>query len=86
MIFAHDEMMSVIEKRICVASNSWIPIKVKKSPPLCDLHLETFFVIVQSQLPNVYRFWHLNKKFPKNVGDLDKLLVARGFKKLPKVQ
>ena len=23
---------------------------------------------------------------PKNVGDLDKLIVAKGFKKLPKVQ
>ena len=26
------------------------------------------------------------KKFPKNVGDLGKLNVAKGFKKLPKVQ
>ena len=26
------------------------------------------------------------KKLPKNVGDLDKLIVAKGFKKLPKVQ
>ena len=25
-------------------------------------------------------------KLPKNVGDLGKLIVARGFKKLPKVQ
>ena len=25
-------------------------------------------------------------KIPKNVGDLDKLIVAKGFKKLPKVQ
>ena len=25
-------------------------------------------------------------KLPKNVGDLDKLIVAKGFKKLPKVQ
>ena len=25
-------------------------------------------------------------KIAKNVGDLDKLIVARGFKKLPKVQ
>ena len=29
---------------------------------------------------------HLYKKMPKNVGDLDKLFVAKGFKKLPKVQ
>ena len=26
------------------------------------------------------------KKFAKNVGDLDKLIVAKGFIKLPKVQ
>ena len=25
-------------------------------------------------------------KLPKNVGDLDKLIVAKDFKKLPKVQ
>ena len=26
------------------------------------------------------------QKFPKNVGDLGKLIVTKGFKKLPKVQ
>ena len=26
------------------------------------------------------------QKLPKNVRDLDKLIVAKGFKKLPKVQ
>ena len=26
------------------------------------------------------------QKLPKNVGDLDKIIVAKGFKKLPKVQ
>ena len=26
------------------------------------------------------------QNFPKNVGDLGKLIVAKGFKKLPKVQ
>ena len=26
------------------------------------------------------------KKLPKNVGDLGKLIVAKGFEKLPKVQ
>ena len=26
------------------------------------------------------------EKLPKNVGDLDQLIVAKGFKKLPKVQ
>ena len=26
------------------------------------------------------------QKLPKNVWDLDKLIVAKGFKKLPKVQ
>ena len=28
----------------------------------------------------------LLQKLPKNVGDLGKLIVAKGFKKLPKVQ
>ena len=28
----------------------------------------------------------LQKKLPKNVGDLGKLIVSKGFKKLPKVQ
>ena len=27
-----------------------------------------------------------SQKLPKNVGDLDKIIVAKGFKKLPKVQ
>ena len=31
-------------------------------------------------------FGHLYKKLPKNVGDSGKLIVANGFKKLPKVQ
>ena len=26
------------------------------------------------------------QKLPKNVGDLDKIIVAEGFEKLPKVQ
>ena len=26
------------------------------------------------------------QNLPKNVGDLDKLIVAKGYKKLPKVQ
>ena len=26
------------------------------------------------------------QKLPKNVGDLDKLIVTKGFEKLPKVQ
>ena len=26
------------------------------------------------------------QKLPKNVGDLDKIIVAKGFEKLPKVQ
>ena len=32
------------------------------------------------------RFWHLYKRLPKNVGDLGELIVAKGFKNLPKVQ
>ena len=31
-------------------------------------------------------FWHLYKKMHKNVGDWGKFIVAKGFKKLPKVQ
>ena len=32
------------------------------------------------------RFWHLYKKMPKNVRDLGKSIIAKGFKNLPKVQ
>ena len=32
-----------------------------------------------------FNLTHL-QKMPKNVGDLGKLIVAKGFKKLPKVQ
>ena len=32
------------------------------------------------------RFLTPLQKLPKNVGDLGKLIVAKGFKKLPKVQ
>ena len=51
------------------------------------------------KLPNVYKSYPkiisleklkiltpLQKKIPKNVGDLGKLIVAKGFEKLPKVQ
>ena len=31
-------------------------------------------------------FDNFTKKFPKNVRDLGKLIVAKGFKKLPKLQ
>ena len=49
------------------------------------------------KLPNVYKScqkiislekWQILtplQKLPKNVGDLGKLIVAKGFKKLPKV-
>ena len=52
----------------------------------------------QKKSPNVYKSYPkliaLEKlkiltlfiKLPKNVGDLGKLIVAKGFKKLPKVQ
>ena len=52
----------------------------------------------EKKLPNVYKSclkrislekWSILtpfQKLPKNVGDLDKLIVAKGFKKLPKVQ
>ena len=32
------------------------------------------------------KFFTPLQKLPKNVGDLGKLIVAKGFKKLPKVQ
>ena len=32
------------------------------------------------------KLWHLYKILPKNVGDLSKLIVAKGFKKWLKVQ
>ena len=32
------------------------------------------------------RFLTLLQKLPKNLGDLGKLIVAKGFKKLPKVK
>ena len=60
-----------------------------------------FFIIVcvtRKKSPNVYKSWpklislekdrfltHL-QKLPKNVGDLGKLIVAKGFKNLPKFQ
>ena len=31
------------------------------------------------------RVWTSLQKLPKNVGDLGKLILAKGFKKLPKV-
>ena len=52
----------------------------------------------QKKLPNAYKScpkiisiekWYILttlQKMPKNVGDLGKLIVAKGFKNLPKVQ
>ena len=52
----------------------------------------------QKKLPNVYKsclkmilleklkILTLLQKLPKNVGDFGKIIVAKGFKKLPKVQ
>ena len=54
--------------------------------------------VTRKKSPNVYksgpkmislendRFLTPLQKLPKNVGDLGKLIVAKGFKKLPKVQ
>ena len=54
--------------------------------------------VTRKKSPNVYKSWpkmiSLEKweiltpfqKLPKNVGDLGKIIVAKGFKKLPKVQ
>ena len=36
--------------------------------------------------PEKWKILTLLQTLPKNVGDLGKLIVARGFKKLPKVQ
>ena len=51
----------------------------KKSPNVCKscptmISLEKLKVLSPLQ------------KLPKNVGDLDKLIVSKGFEKLPKVQ
>ena len=54
--------------------------------------------VTRKKSPNVYKSCPINyfcrkmidfdtfTKLPKNVGDLGKLIVAKGFKKLPKVQ
>ena len=54
--------------------------------------------VTKKKLPIVYkscpkmispkndRFWHFYKKLLMNVGDLGKLIVAKGFKDLPKDQ
>ena len=34
----------------------------------------------------VVRYNHTLQNLPKNVGDLDKLIIAKGFKKMPKVR
>ena len=56
------------------------------------------FSVTRKKSPNVYksfpklislendRFVTPLQKLPKNVGDLGKLIAAKGFKKLPKVQ
>ena len=62
------------------------------------LLLTTATSVTSKNLPNVYKncpkMISLEKskiltplqKWSKNEGDLDKIIVARGFKKLPKVQ
>ena len=54
--------------------------------------------MTRKKLPNVYKKLPKNEftrkmidfdtftKLPKNVGDLDKLIAAKGFKNLPKVK
>ena len=50
------------------------------------------FSVTSKKLPNVYKSCSKMislenlKILPKNVGDLSKLIVAKGFEKLPKVQ
>ena len=60
--------------------------------------LESLQAVWPEKLPNVYKSclkiisvekWYIltpKQKMPKNVGDLDKIIVAKGFKRLPKVQ
>ena len=61
--------------------------------------VELKFSVTSKKSPNVYKSYPkiisleklkiltpLQKKIPKNVGDLGKLIVAKGFEKLPKVQ
>ena len=33
-----------------------------------------------------FKIWTPLQKLPKNVGNLDNLIIAKGFEKLPKVQ
>ena len=58
---------------------------------------ELIFSVTRKKLPNVIKVAQNDftrkmidfdnfKKMPKNVGDLGKLIVAKGFKNLPKVQ
>ena len=54
--------------------------------------------VTRKKSPNVYKIcpkmisiekWYILttlQKMPKNVGDLGKLIVAKGFKNLPKIQ
>ena len=51
-----------------------------------------FVSVTSKKSPNVYKSCPkiisltLLQKFPKNVGNLSKIIVAKGFEKLPKVQ
>ena len=51
----------------------------KKSPNVCNSYPK---MILQEKLKILTTL----QKLPKNVGDLGKLIVAKGFENLPKVQ
>ena len=66
--------------------------------PILCLYYDLYYAYIMTYMPNVYKscpnmipleklmiLAHL-QNLPKNVGDLGKLIVAKGFKKLPKVQ
>ena len=69
--------------QVCAKYNNWVESNLQYS-------------VTDKKLPNVYKscpkMTSLEKlkvplqKLPKNVGDLGKLIVAKGFEKLPKVQ
>ena len=86
---------------ICHQSNFFFNYSEIQLPFLSPLFLEIksqIYSVTSKKLPNVYKSCRkmisLEKltilkplqKLPKNVGDLGKLIVAKCFEKLPKVQ
>ena len=73
-------------------------VPVPRSECFCITVTSVVFSVTRKKLPNVYKSFpkriSLEKqiiltplqKLPKNVRDLGILIIAKGFKKLPKVQ